>query len=103
MAELVEVLFHPDDRRVWMRPGATLVETAASAGVEIVTGCTRGMCGTDPVRVVAGGEQLNAPEDHERGTIERMGLAVGEFRLACSARLAEPAAGVTLEIETGAF
>ena len=95
---LVEVRFEPDDRTVWVRPGATLLEAAEAAGVDILTGCTRGMCGTDAVRIQAGGQGLQDPEEHERGTLERMGLS-GDFRLSCSARVV---AG-PIAVETDAF
>ena len=74
MSDLVEVTFQPEGRTAWVRAGATLVEAGEAAGVEIVMGCTRGMCGTDPVRIASGADGLSAPEPHETGTIERMGL-----------------------------
>ena len=98
MSALAEVRFEPAGRSVWLRVGATLVEAGEAAGVEIVTGCTEGMCGTDPVRIHAGAEHLSAAEPHETGTLERMGLGTG-YRLACSARLL----GGRVEVETGTF
>jgi len=86
LTTLVEVRFLPADRRAWLAQGSTLLEAGAAAGVEIVTGCTRGMCGTDPVRVCEGHDGLRIPAEHERGTLDRMGLGP-EWRLACSARV----------------
>lgn len=85
--DLVEVSFVEDGKTVFVQPGTTLLAAAEMAGVEILTGCTRGMCGTDAVRVRGGdAEALAAPSDHEAGTLARMG--VGEdCRLACSARV----------------
>jgi ferredoxin len=83
---LVEVHFAPADRTVFVRPGTTLLAASQAAGVEIATGCRRGMCGTDPVRIVAGDDNLAPPAEHERGTLLRMGLGAG-FRLSCSATL----------------
>ena len=85
---LIEVEFRPGSQRVWFRAGVTLLEAAEGAGVDILTGCTRGMCGTDPVRVLDGAAGLQSASDHEAGTLERMGVAAPEYRLACSARLA---------------
>lgn len=99
MSEMVEVQFVPDEKRVWVRPGATLVEAGAAAGVEIITGCTQGMCGTDPVFVASGAECLEVAGADERATLDRMGIEP-EFRLACSARVARP--GVVV-IELGRF
>ncbi len=98
MVDLVEVCFLPAERTAWVRSGMTLVEAGAAAGVEIVTGCTRGMCGTDPVRVLGGADGLEPPAAHERATLERMGLGT-DFRLACSARVTRG----RVEIETDAF
>jgi ferredoxin len=88
MDELVEVRFEPDARTVWVSPGTTLLAAATAAGVDILTGCTRGMCGTDPVRVDVDGVRgaLDAPAEHEKGTLERMGLSA-DFRLSCAARV----------------
>ncbi len=55
------------------------------------------MCGTDPVRVLQGVEGLVPAEDHERGTLERMGLEEG-YRLCCSARVTDGAACVEVEV-----
>ena len=85
---LIEVEFRPGSQRVWLRAGATLLEAAEGASVDILTGCTRGMCGTDPVRILDGARALQPASDHEAGTLERMGVEPPEYRLACSARLA---------------
>ena len=85
--DLVEVSFRAEDKAVFVQPGTTLLAAAEMAGVELLTGCTRGMCGTDAVVVeVAGEEALEPPEDHEAGTLARMGLGP-ECRLACSAKV----------------
>lgn len=82
---LVEVQFEPAGKVVLVAPGTTLLAASRLAGVDVAVGCTRGMCGTDAVRVepAAG---LEPPADPERSTLERMGLAP-EFRLSCSARV----------------
>jgi ferredoxin len=90
--DLVEVRFPAAGKTVLVSPGTTLLAAAGMAGVEIVTGCTRGMCGTDAVRLlaeVAGGDAagaLAAPGEAEAGTLARMGVAA-DCRLACSAKL----------------
>ncbi len=82
---LVEVQFEPAGKIVLVAAGTTLLAASRAAGVELVHGCTRGMCGTDAVRVepVAA---LDPPTDAERSTLERMGLDPA-FRLSCSARV----------------
>jgi ferredoxin len=72
--DLVEVHFTAADRTVFVGPGTTLLEAAGMAGVEILTGCTRGMCGTDAARVTTDrSDGLEIPAAHERGTLDRMG------------------------------
>ncbi|MBX3462835.1 MAG: (2Fe-2S)-binding protein [Planctomycetes bacterium] len=84
---LVEVRFPAAGTFVCVPAGTTLLAAAEAAGVEIATGCRRGMCGTDAVRVATEGDGvLEAPQDAERGTLERMGLVAG-CRLACSAKV----------------
>ena len=85
--DLVEVHFVGPGKTVFVSPGTTLLAAAGLAGVDVLTGCTRGMCGTDAARVVVDRpDALAAPSDPERGTLERMGLASG-CRLLCSARV----------------
>lgn len=98
MSDLIEVTFLPADKTAWVQSGANLVDAGAAAGLEIVTGCTRGVCGTDPVLIRSGAEGLVPPSDDERATLERMGIGEA-YRLACSAKLA---AGPVV-VELGAF
>ena len=85
--DLVEVSFKADGKTVFVQPGTTLLAAAEMAGVEILTGCTRGMCGTDAVRVrLDAADSLEVPSDHEAGTLARMGLG-SDCRLACSAKV----------------
>ena len=81
---MVRVRFEPDGRAGEVDSGLTLLQAAESLGVEIETCCHGGMCGTDPVRVLAGADGLAPAAPHERGTLERMGLS-SEYRLSCSA------------------
>lgn len=85
--DLVEVRFPAAGKCVFVQPGTTLLAAAGMAGVELATGCTRGMCGTDAVRVAeAPAPALEPAGQPEAGTLARMGLAEG-CRLACSARV----------------
>ena len=85
---LVEVHFQQDDKTVMVEPGTTLLAAAEMAGVDVMTGCTRGMCGTDAHRVEADAGALEPAGDDERGTLDRMGVD-GACRLLCSARVRE--------------
>jgi ferredoxin len=85
--DLVEVHFTGPDKVVFVAPGTTLLAAAGMAGVDVMTGCTRGMCGTDAAKVTAEpADALEAPAEHERGTLLRMGLG-DDSRLLCSARV----------------
>ena len=84
---LVEVNFVEAGKTVFVEPGTTLLAAAELAGVDVMTGCTRGMCGTDASRLACEpADALEAPAEPELGTLDRMG--VGEScRLLCSARV----------------
>jgi ferredoxin len=85
--DLVEVRFPAAGTFVCVPPGTTLLAAAELAGVEVLTGCTRGMCGTDAVSVeVDRPDALEPPGESELGTLQRMGLPATS-RLACSARV----------------
>jgi ferredoxin len=76
----------PEQRSAEVRPGAALLDAAGELGLAPPSPCGTGSCGTDPVFVVAGMENLSQPDDAERATLERLGLN-GTARLACSARV----------------
>ena len=83
---LVEVHFAEADKTVFVEPGTTLLRAAEMASVDVLTGCTRGMCGTDAHRIEAAEHALEPPSDDERGTLDRMGVTA-DCRLLCSARV----------------
>jgi nitrite reductase (NADH) large subunit len=85
--DLVEVCFAGPARTVFVQPGTTLLAAAALVGVDVLTGCTRGMCGTDAAEVAAEpADALDPPGEPERSTLARMGLGASS-RLLCSARV----------------
>ena len=77
-----EITFLPDERRVVASPGQTLLEVAEANNLQIEAGCRMGICGADPVAIVAGMPNLSAISDDERATLERLGLA-DNTRMAC--------------------
>jgi ferredoxin len=83
---LVEVHFAEADKTVLVQPGTTLLEAAELASVDVMFGCTRGMCGTDAHRVEATDGALEEAGDDERATLDRMGVD-GGCRLLCRARV----------------
>ncbi len=78
-----------NERTIAVAPGASLLAIAERHGVAIEAGCRMGVCGADPVCVLAGAENLSPIGGEERATLERLGLAAST-RMACSARALGP-------------
>ncbi len=91
------VTFHGLGKTCPAAPGQTLCEVAEAHGIPINAECHSGICGSDPIRVLAGTENLAAPAaDQESETLEDLcDLEAGDHRLACMARIKGP---VTVEI-----
>ncbi|HLZ73043.1 MAG TPA: FAD-dependent oxidoreductase [Dehalococcoidia bacterium] len=81
-----EVRFVPEDRSFVAERGRTILDAAEACGLRIEAGCRMGMCGADPVSIVAGMENLSDVTGDERATLERLGLAENT-RMACCARV----------------
>jgi NADPH-dependent 2,4-dienoyl-CoA reductase/sulfur reductase-like enzyme/ferredoxin len=92
-----EVLVLPQERRIAVPAGATLLEVIEKGGLPIEAGCRMGMCGADPVCVLEGMGELSEANADELATIERLGLAPST-RMACCARV-QGAVSVTLTPE----
>ncbi|MBL0176889.1 MAG: FHA domain-containing protein [Ignavibacteria bacterium] len=91
-----EVTFQNIGRSVPLEKGRTICEIAEKNGITIVAECHAGICGSDPIRIIAGGESLAPPGDDETGTLEDIcGLKAGECRLACMVR---PGSGLVVDI-----
>ena len=91
-ADGAAVTFRGLDKTVPVAPGQSICEAAEAHGVPINAECHSGICGSDPIRVVAGAEHLAAaPGAGESETLEDIcGLEPGECRLACMARVTGP-------------
>lgn len=86
------VIFQPSGKRFPVLPGQTLCEVAEANGVKITAECHAGVCGSDPIRIISGRENLEAPpSDGEAETLEELcELEPGPCRLACMARIKGP-------------
>jgi uncharacterized 2Fe-2S/4Fe-4S cluster protein (DUF4445 family) len=83
MGEPIAVTFSPPGVTVWVDAGATLLDAARVAGVNVAAPCAgRGICGGCGVRVHAG--ELCAPDEVELQGLRR---APDGVRLACRARV----------------
>lgn len=76
---------------VMVKKGDKLLDIAEASQVPIEHGCRMGMCGSDPVRILEGEENLSAMRSAERRTLERLGLGAG-CRMACVSRVEGPVA-----------
>ena len=88
-APLIEVIVEPEGERISVASNRTLLETIESQGLPIESGCRMGLCGADPVCILAGMENLSKIGSDERKTLERLGLKPST-RLACMARVRGP-------------
>jgi ferredoxin len=76
--------------------GQTLCDIAEKNGIKITAECHAGICGSDPVRILSGGENCNPLGADEKGTLEDLcNLSTGEHRLAC---MVKPTGPIELEI-----
>jgi nitrite reductase (NADH) large subunit len=89
--ERPEVTVVPERRRLAVDPGTTLLDVIERSGLPIEAGCRMGMCGSDPICVEEGEENLSPVGDAERTTLQRLGLENGH-RMACCARVLGPVA-----------
>ena len=87
-ADEVSVAFSPGPT-VMAKVGAKLLDVAEASQVPMESGCRMGMCGSDPVRVLEGEENLSAMRSAERRTLDRLGLGTG-CRMACVTRVQGP-------------
>jgi nitrite reductase (NADH) large subunit len=71
---------------VLARPGESLLRIAEANQVPLESGCQMGVCGADPVRILAGAENLTPPSMDERVTLRRLALPA-DCRMACTARV----------------
>jgi len=74
----------------------SICKIAEDNGVKIKADCHEGDCGSDPIRIIAGMENLNEASGIEQVTLEdKLELKPGEYRLAC---MAIPKGRVVVEI-----
>lgn len=90
------VVFKSIGKSVPFEKGQTICSIAEKSGIKIVAECHAGICGSDPIKIISGGDNLNPMGDDEKGTLEDIcGLKPGECRLAC---MAKPTGAVEVEI-----
>lgn len=89
------VTFRDLGKSLPITPSQTVCEVAEAAGIEINAECHAGLCGSDPVRIVAGQEHANPVSGDEAETLKQVcRLDPGPCRLACMLKVKGP---VTVE------
>lgn len=90
--EGMQVVFQGHDRVLQGSADQTLCDVAETHGIPINAECHSGICGSDPIRILSGRENLlDEPSDGERETLEDIcGLEPGDCRLACMVRFKGP-------------
>ena len=67
-----------------MEPGKTICDIAEANGIEINPECHAGICGSDPIKILSGQENLNELGDDEKDVLEDIcSVNPDECRLAC--------------------
>jgi len=82
-------------KQLMVPSGKTLLDAIEENELPIMAGCRMGMCGSDPVVIIDGHENLEPADDNELNTLRRLGLE-GKARLACCCR---PKAGMSIDLE----
>ena len=83
------VTFQNLDQVCPILPGQSICEAAEAAGLPIASECRSGICGSDPIRILSGKENLLSLADEvETETLADLcELKAGEYRLACMCRV----------------
>jgi ferredoxin len=82
------VVFKNNGKSCPYKRNQTICDLAEKNGVTIKADCHEGNCGSDPVRILSGGENLSPAGGIEQATLEdKNNLKPGEYRLACVAKL----------------
>src|SRR6266511_5130123 len=76
---------------VLAKVGDKLLDIAEASQVPMESGCRMGMCGSDPIRILEGEQNVSPMRSAERRTLERLGLGAG-CRMACVSRVEGPVA-----------
>lgn len=85
------VTFKNNGKTVPIKPRQTICEIAEANGLPINAECHAGMCGSDPIRIISGHENLNEISDGEKEALEDIcELKPGECRLACMVKIKGP-------------
>ncbi len=93
----LEITFTNLGKTVSYTPGQSICEIAEQNGISIVAECHAGICGSDPIKIISGKDQLNELSDGEKDALEDIcELDPNECRLAC---MAKPTGAGPIQVE----
>ena len=92
----LSVTFQNEGKSFSLKKGQSICDLAEQEGIKIEAECHVGLCGSDPIRIISGQENLNPIEEGETQTVEDLcSLEPGTYRLAC---MSKPTGPVVVEI-----
>ena len=91
---MVQIVEQASGKQLLMNTGQTLLDVLEESELPIMSGCRMGLCGSDPVVITEGMENLDPPDENELNTLRRLGLE-GKARLACCCK---PKAGIQIDL-----
>lgn len=80
------VTFKSDNKTAQCEPGTPLIDLCKQQGASVPFSCQNGICGTCIIKVNSGMENLSAPEEKEKNTLQMFG-AGPQNRLACQCKV----------------
>jgi thioredoxin reductase/pSer/pThr/pTyr-binding forkhead associated (FHA) protein/ferredoxin len=86
------VTFNGTGKSCLVKQGRTICEVAEENGIDFTAECHAGICGSDPIRIISGQENLAGPmSPEEKDTLEDIcSLSPSNHRLACMTRIKGP-------------
>ncbi len=81
-----KITFMPDNTTFEVKEGLSVLAVAKLHSIDMRSDCEFGYCGTDPIRVLAGPENLSPPVDDELENLV-FNKFPKDVRMACSAKI----------------
>ena len=81
-----KITFMPENLTFEVKEGLCVLAVAKLHNIDMRSDCEFGYCGTDPIRVLAGAQNLSAPVDDELENLT-FNKFPKDVRMACSAKI----------------
>ncbi len=76
----------PEQKQIVTKKNQILLNILTDAGIIIESGCKMGNCGSDPIYIIEGKNNISPISDREKITLNRLNLG-DDVRMACSTRI----------------